>query len=167
MRRDLMLEVAPELFPGIQGSTDSEVLFHLALTYGLESDPVSALERAIGFVEATATRHGIDHAIQASVGISDGERIWAFRYSTQRQSRSLFVSAEVSAIKQLNIDNPRLARLRDEDRLIVSEPLADLPGVWTEIPESTVMIIQPGPDESRPFEPRYEPAAGNGAALPA
>ena len=58
MRRDLILEVAPELFPGIQGSTDSEVLFHLALTYGLEQDPVDALERAIGFVEATAARHG-------------------------------------------------------------------------------------------------------------
>src|ERR1044072_1101460 len=29
MRRELMLGVAPELFPDIQGSTDSEVLFHL------------------------------------------------------------------------------------------------------------------------------------------
>ena len=48
MRRELMLEVAPELFADIQGSTDSEVLFHLALTYGLEHDPVDALERAIG-----------------------------------------------------------------------------------------------------------------------
>ena len=163
VRRDLMLEVAPEQFASIQGSTDSEVLFHLALTYGLESDPVSALERAIGFVEATAARHGIENAIQASVGISDGEKIWALRYSTERKSRTLFVSAEASAVKELHIDNPRLARLRDEDRLIVSEPLADLAGVWAEIPESTVMIIQPGPDESRPFEPRYEPAAGNGS----
>ena len=41
MRRELMLEVAPELFADIQGSTDSEVLFHLALTYGLERDPVA------------------------------------------------------------------------------------------------------------------------------
>jgi predicted glutamine amidotransferase len=153
MRRDLVLAVDPALFPGIQGSTDSELLFHLALSNGLEDDPVVALERAVGFVEATAARYGVENAIQASVGVSDGERVWAFRYSTERRSRSLFVSAEVSAIQQLNIDNPRLARLRDEDRLIVSEPLADLPGVWTEIPESTVMIIQPGPDESRPFEP--------------
>ena len=163
IRRDLMLAVDPELFPGIQGSTDSEVLFHLALTYGLETDPVAALERAIGFVEATASAHGIEHAVQTSIGISDGVRLWAFRYSTERRSRTLFVSAEAEAIKRLHIDNPRLSRLRDEDRLIVSEPLADLPGVWHEIPESTVMIVQPGPDEQRPFEPRYEPAAGNGA----
>jgi glutamine amidotransferase len=141
------------------------VLFHLALTYGLEQDPVSAMERAIGYVEEVAARHGIEKAIQASIGVTDGESVWAFRYSTERKSRTLFVSAEVSAIKELNIDNERLARMRDEDRVIVSEPLADLPGVWAEIPESTVMIIRPGPDESRPFEPRYEPA-GNGAGIP-
>jgi predicted glutamine amidotransferase len=164
MRRDLMLAVDPALFAGIHGSTDSEVLFHLALTYGLESDPVAALERTIGFVEATAARHGIANPVQASVGISDGVRVWAFRYSTERHSRTLFISAEAPAIKELHPDNPRLAQLHDEDRVIVSEPLADLHGIWHEIPESTVMIVQPGADEERPFQPHYEPAAGNGAA---
>jgi predicted glutamine amidotransferase len=163
MRRDLMLSVDPALFSGINGSTDSEVLFHLALTFGLERDPVSALERAIGFVEATAARHGIENAVQTSIGVSDGERVWAIRYSTERKSRSLFVSAEASAIKELHPDNARLAQLHDEDRVIVSEPLADLSGIWHEIPESTVMIVQPGADEERPFEPHYEPATGNGA----
>jgi predicted glutamine amidotransferase len=165
IRRDLMLAVEPQLFPNIQGSTDSEVLFHLALTCGRERDPVAGLERAIGFVEATAAKHGIEHAVQTSIGISDGVRLWAFRYSTERNSRTLFVSAEAEAVKHLYPDNPRLSRLRDEDRVIVSEPLADLPGVWTEIPESTVVIVQPGPDEQRPFEPHYEPAAGNGAPV--
>ena len=59
MRRDLMMAVDPGLFAGIHGSTDSEVLFHLALTFGLERDPIAAVERAIGLVEATAARHGI------------------------------------------------------------------------------------------------------------
>ena len=36
IRRELLLAVAPELFADIRGSTDSEVLFHLALTFGLE-----------------------------------------------------------------------------------------------------------------------------------
>ena len=58
MRRELMLAIDPSLFPAIQGSTDSEVLFNLALTFGLEEDPVGAVERAVGFVEATARRHG-------------------------------------------------------------------------------------------------------------
>ena len=165
MRRELMLEVAPELFADIQGSTDSEVLFHLALTYGLERDPVDAMERAIGFVEATAVRHGIENALQTSIGVTDGERLWAFRYSTEGKSRSLFVSNDASAIRELHPDDPRMQRLRDEDRVVVSEPSSDLPGVWREIPESTVLVVQPGPDEQHAFNPRFEPAAGNG--LPA
>ena len=138
MRRELMLAVAPELFADIKGSTDSEVLFHLALTFGLEHDPVGALEQAIGLVEATAAKHGIENAVQASMGVADGERLWAFRYSTERKSRTLFVSAEADAVHALYPDNERLQRFRDEDRIVVSEPLADLPGVWHEIPESTV-----------------------------
>ena len=157
MRRELMLAVAPELFAGIKGSTDSEVLFHLALTYGLEQDPIAALEQAIGFVEATAAAHGIENAVQASLGLTDGERLWAFRYSTEHRSRTLFVSAEASAIHSLYPENERLQRFREEDRIVVSEPIADLEGVWHEIPESTVLIVQPGPDEQRPFTP--SPAA--------
>ena len=163
MRRELMLAVDPAYFGGMQGSTDSEVLFHLALSFGLEHDPVAALEKAVGLVEATAVKHGIDHAIQASMGLSDGERLWAFRYSTERRSRTLFVSSEASDIKRLHPENQRLARLRDEDRVIVSEPLADLTGVWHKLPESSVLVVQPGADEQLPFRPHYEAAAGNGA----
>jgi predicted glutamine amidotransferase len=48
LRRDLMLEVAPELFAEIHGSTDTEVVFYLALTLGLEHDPLAALEKTVG-----------------------------------------------------------------------------------------------------------------------
>jgi glutamine amidotransferase len=163
MRRELMVAVDPSLFAGIEGSTDSEVLFHLALTFGLDEDPVGAFEKAIGLIEATAARHGIEHAVQASLGLSDGERLWAFRYSTERSSRTLFVSNEASAIKELHPENARLQRLRDEDRVVVSEPLADLTGVWHKLPESSVLVVQPGADEQLPFQPHYEAAAGNGA----
>jgi glutamine amidotransferase len=97
LRRELVLAVDPSLFAEIRGSTDSEVLFHLALTLGLEDDPVGALEQAIGFVEETAARHGVENAIQASIGVTDGERLWGIRYSTERRSRTLFRSADASA----------------------------------------------------------------------
>ena len=45
LKRQLMLDVDPELFPSIQGSTDSETLFFLALTFGLQGDPLAALAR--------------------------------------------------------------------------------------------------------------------------
>jgi predicted glutamine amidotransferase len=162
MRRDLMLAVEPDLFPNIHGSTDSEVLFHLALTFGLEEDPIAALERAIGLVEVAADRHGIEHAVQASIGVSDGRRLWAVRYSTEGRSRTLFASADAASIRELHPDDARLQRVRDEDRLVVSEPFSDLPGIWNEIPESTALIVQPGEDEQRPFRPQR--AAATGAA---
>lgn len=154
VRRELAFAVDPAMFPDIGGSTDSELLFHLARTNGLEDDPLAALERTIGFVEVTAARHGIDCAIQASIGVSDGERLWAVRYSTEGASRTLFVSADAHAIKQLHPENANLQRMRDADRLVVSEPLADLPGAWHEIPESTALTVLPGgAHEMRPFHP--------------
>jgi predicted glutamine amidotransferase len=52
VKRDLVLAVDPSLFPQIQGTADTEVLFCLALTFGLDEDPPEAVARAIGLVEA-------------------------------------------------------------------------------------------------------------------
>jgi glutamine amidotransferase len=44
--------------------------------------------------------------------------------------------------------------MREGDTLIVSEPLADLPGAWHEIPESTAVMVEPGgTHELRRFSP--------------
>src|SRR5215216_5691496 len=107
-RRELLLAVDPELFDGIEGSTDSEVLFHLALTFGLEDDPLGAMERAIGFVESKARERGVENPVQGTVGISGGERLWAVRYSSQHESRTLFISEDVDALRRLHPDNERL-----------------------------------------------------------
>ena len=51
VKRDLVLAVDPSLYPSIEGSTDSEVFFYLALTFGLEDDPPEAVARAVGLIE--------------------------------------------------------------------------------------------------------------------
>ena len=155
LRRDLMLAVAPERFTDIQGTTDTEVLFHLALTLGLEDDPLGALEQAIGFVEDTARNRGVVPGLQASIGVSDGERLWAVRYASREEPRTLFVSADADSLRRLHPENPRLQRLRDGDRLVVSEPLADLPGAWHEIAPGSAVVVNPGGTlENRPFVPQ-------------
>jgi glutamine amidotransferase len=154
IRRDLVVAIDPRYFTGLTGSTDSETLFYLALTFGLEDDPVTAIERAVGFVEAAGRARGIDAPIQMTLGFSDGTRLWAIRYSSEHASRSLFVSADRETVQALHPDEPRFARLTDEDRIVVSEPLSDLPGVWLEVPESTVLVVQPGADERLEFHPQ-------------
>jgi glutamine amidotransferase len=155
LRRELMFAIDPELFPNVQGSTDTEVVFHLALTHGLEEDPIGALERTVGAIEEAARGHGIDGAVQATFGVSDGTALWAVRYATEGPARTLYASAEAETIKRLHQDDERAARLTNDDRLIVSEPISDLPGDWQEIPQGTAVTVRHGGVlEERPFRPR-------------
>jgi predicted glutamine amidotransferase len=154
LRRELMLAIDPEQFADIQGSTDTEVVFHLALTHGLEQDPIGALEQTVGLIEATARRDGHTPLVQGTFGVSDGASLWAVRYATEGPPRSLFASADVDTIKHLHPENPRFARLSPDDRVVVSEPFSDLPGLWHEIPESTAVTVRRGGVmEQRPFRP--------------
>ncbi len=160
VRRDLTLALDAQSVGEIEGSADSEVLFHLALGFGLEHDPLGALEQAVGFVEQTLRDNDIAPALQASIGVSDGEHLWAVRYSSEGNSRTLFRSENVETIKHLHADDERIARLRDGDRLVVSEPFSELPGDWHEIPEATALTVAPGGHwETRTFAPRAPAAA--------
>jgi predicted glutamine amidotransferase len=159
LRRDLMMAIDPHRFPAVHGSTDTEVVFQLALTFGLERDPIRALEQTVWLVEDTARRLGVAPLVQGTFGTSDGETLWAVRYATEGPARSLFASTDVDAIHRLYPDNARLERLGADDRLIVSEPVADLPGVWQEIPAGTAVTVRRGGVlEERPFVPE-QPAS--------
>jgi glutamine amidotransferase len=153
VKRELLMAVDPSLFPDIEGSTDSELLFFLALTFGLTDDPFAGVARAVGLVEKAGRDHGVDYPMQGTVATTDGESVWAFRYSSETQSRSLYYSTAVSTLRQLHPDVEMLQGLGEETRLVVSEPLGDLPGAWNEIPESSAGVIRPGTDEIRPFQP--------------
>ena len=153
VKRDLVLAVDPALYPEIEGSTDSEVFFFLALTLGLKDDPAKAVQDAVGFIEATGRRHGVAHPIQMTVATTNGESIWGFRYSSEGRSRSLFFSTDLATMKMLYPDNARFQELDEESRLVVSEPLANLAGAWNEVPESSWGVVQPGRDELHTFVP--------------
>ena len=144
VKRDLALAVDPSLYGEIEGSSDSELFFFLALTLGLEDDPPGAVEKAVGLIEETGKRHGVQHPIQMTVATTNGGRVWGFRYSSEGQSRSLFYSTDVSTLRKLHPELEVLHRVSDESRLVVSEPLRDLPGAWNEVPESSYGVIQEG-----------------------
>ena len=155
VKRELVLAVDPSLYPRIEGSTDSEVFFFLALTMGLEDDPPGAVERAVGYIEHVGRSAGVEHPIQMTVATTDGDRVWAFRYSSEGKSRSLFYSTAVDTLRAQYPDNPVLHALSDETRLVVSEPLGDLAGAWNEVPEASYGVIQEGQDELLPFTPTH------------
>jgi predicted glutamine amidotransferase len=154
VKRELALAVDGSLYACIEGSTDSEMLFYLALTFGLEDDPPGAVERTVGLVEEVGRKHGIEHPIQMTIATTDGESVWAFRYSSEGKSRSLYYSSDVRTLREMYPERPRLQEVSDETRIIVSEPFVDLAGAWNEVPESSYGVVVGGQDELHPFRPR-------------
>jgi glutamine amidotransferase len=164
IKRDLVFAVDPSLYPGIRGQADTEVLFYLALTLGLEDDPPEAIARAIGMVEEAGERHGVKYPFQGTIATSDGERLWAFRYSTEGKSRSLFFSRDIRTLRELYPERQILHDISDDARLVLSEPIGDLPGAWNEMPEGSYGVAGGGEADLRPFRPKPPQKA---AAVPA
>ena len=103
IKRDLVLAVDEALYPEITGQTDTEVLFYLAFTLGLE------------------------------------------------ESRSLFFSRDARTLEELYPKRTILHQLSDDARLVVSEPVGDLPGAWNEVPEASYAVAGKGHDQLLPF----------------
>ena len=150
VQRDLALAVRPDLYPCIEGNTDSELMFYLALTFGLETEPLPALQRMAGFVEQIGREQGVEFPLQMTLALSDGQRLVAVRYSSQHQSRSLYHSVDVEGLKKVN-PTPALVTLGAV--AVVSEPLDDMQDHWVEVSESTVLLVEDGAIETRPFVP--------------
>jgi len=153
LRRDLVLQIDPAFFTELEGTTDSEVLFLVALSLGLQDDPVAAVARTVGLVESVAAAHDVPEPLQMTVATSNGEAVWTFRYSSEGRSRTLFHSTDIATLRALHPEVAQLGLLSDKAAFVVSEPLGDLPGAWEEIPESSVAVVRAGQTEVLPFTP--------------
>lgn len=151
LKRDLTFAIDPSLYPAVHGTTDSEVLFHLALTLGLQDDPIDAIGRAIRMVESVGHSHDVRFPWQGTIALSDGETFWAFRYSSQGRTRSLFHSTDIPTLRQMYPEAERLNDFGDRARIVVSEPLTDVPGVFVEVPESSAAILDGDGYRHQPF----------------
>lgn len=141
LKRELTMDVAPELYPFIRGTTDSEVCFFLALTYGLADDPVGALTRMVQRVEEARRAHGVAEAFRAAMCASNGDRLvvlrWASPDAGEMPAPSLFHSI---GPETLHVAEGRVEPLPAGAQLVVSEPL-ELHWSrrrWEEIPAGTI-----------------------------
>ena len=155
LRREMALTLSPSLYTAIRGTTDSELMFLLALHFGLERDVYLGVSRMVGFVESLGRESGIGHPLQMTLGISDGSRVYAFRYSSERDSRTLYFSESVAALREVVPDGyrGRLDKYTEEARVVVSEPFHDLPNAWIPVPESSMLTLDAGRIERRDFVP--------------
>jgi glutamine amidotransferase len=151
VKRDLVLAIDESLYPEIKGQADTEILFYLALTFGLEDDPPEAVARTIGLVESVGHRKGVKYPFQGTIATTDGGRMWAFRYSSEGKSRSLYFTKDVPTLRNLYPEREILHEVSADARLVVSEPMGDLPGAWNQVPESSYGVVGHGDDQLVPF----------------
>jgi glutamine amidotransferase len=95
----------------------------------------------------------VQYPFQGTIATTNGERLWAFRYSSEGKSRTLYFSTQYETLKMLYPDDARLDDFDEESRVVVSEPLGELPGMWNAVPESSWGVVQPGQDELNVFRP--------------
>jgi glutamine amidotransferase len=150
IKRKIDLLIDPLLYNHMAGSTDTERMFFLALTLGLRDEPHAALCRMVERIEHLGREAGIDDVLAMTVAISDGNRIFAARYSTTRRSPTLFHNRDVQALAEAS-EGSRL--LPDNAVVVLSEPLDALSGHWQEVPEATCLVIDEQGMSTAEFEP--------------
>ncbi len=76
-----------EHFHARVGTTDSELLFLLALQFGLRDRPIAAMSEAVGFVEQISLHLTGTARIRMTAASLDGKTLYAVRYSTDEHAR--------------------------------------------------------------------------------
>lgn len=148
VRRDVEQLIAAEWYAHRLGTTDSEAFFLLALTNGLERDPAGALAKTVGQVLDIMARAQVEEPFRMTAAVTRGAEIVALRFSSDRQSPSLFhatggaVEVEAGAV--------RFAPGRGSV-LVLSEPLDEDDVSWQEVPEAHVLTVKGGEAWMAPF----------------
>ena len=142
IRRELQLEIAPELYTELKGTTDSETFFLLALTYGLQSDPKGGLQKMVERVKKALVDNGIgDGQLNLSCALSDGQKVYTLRYAHNVMSKTQFYSSESGWIHERNSKVSGASYFPEDNIVIVSEPLDRFDNKWNEIPDNSFSTI--------------------------
>lgn len=90
LRKHFDMAIPDALYDGRKGSTDSEVLFLIAMGQGLENTPRLALERTALIVRDIACAQNHPARLRMTLAISDGETLYALRYASNDNPPSLY-----------------------------------------------------------------------------
>lgn len=149
LRRQLDALLPDELYRYRLGTTDSEIMFLLALALGLDSDPAAAIARMAGWMEGLARQAGLDANLKLTAAFADGQQVYAVRYATHGDAPTLYHR-----------------RAQGEDGLtLASEPLDAERNDWQPVPQGSLVTAGAGRLDIAPFRPEPPPALA--IALPA
>ncbi|MHA7969476.1 class II glutamine amidotransferase [Rhizobium sp. CAU 1783] len=140
LRRSMESMLDDEHFNARAGSTDSELLFLLALQFGLRERPIAAMAEAIGFVEQISRHLTGTARVRFTAAFTDGQTLYGVRYATDEYAPTLYAA-------------PMGGK---GGYCLVSEPLNDETD-WVEIPAGSAVILNANGLDAAGFDPAWEP----------
>lgn len=125
-----------ELYENIHGTTDSEAMFHMALSRGLPADPRAAIIRTLSEVVAITSACDRPERVRFAAALSDGEALWGFRWASDNHPPTLYY------------------RQVERGTVLASEPFDEETDAWNAVPPNTAVRIAPdGAVEQMPIDP--------------
>jgi glutamine amidotransferase len=148
IRRDIEQLIAPAIYLNLLGTTDSEAFFLLALSNGLAEDVPGALATTIRQSLDIMTQSKVDRPFRMTAAISDGECIYAVRYSSDGNAPTLYYAVG----GEITVEDHRVKFTNGAESVIVlSEPLDEQGDEWAEIPECHLLCAAQGKSTVEPF----------------
>jgi glutamine amidotransferase len=124
VRRDLEARLPDALYAARKGTTDSELLFLLALVRVEAGEPVLDAMRAIlDDTVALMQAHGVTEPLRFSAALSDGERLHLFRCASDDKPPTLYLQRG------------------DHGSIVASEPLDDDDGDWRPLKNDEMLTL--------------------------
>ncbi|KQT85558.1 class II glutamine amidotransferase [Aurantimonas sp. Leaf443] len=118
LRREVDGLIADPFYRHRKGTSDSEAIFLAAMAAGADRNPVAAYAGALSAIARIAPAATLRFAAVHT----DGERLYAFRWSSDRQPPSLYL------------------RKRGQGLIVASEPCGDNASEWSAVPPQSVAI---------------------------
>lgn len=127
-------ELIPDTYYNTRlGTTDSEAVFLAILGAGADRDVVGATSRVLAVIAEIARESGSREPVRFTAALSDGKRLFAFRFATDDTATSLYYSDAGDHV------------------VVVSEPLDQDRSHWKPVPPGHYIIAGDGPVALKPF----------------
>ena len=124
LRAELEALLPDHLYEYRRGSTDSELMFLLAIArMELGEEPIRAVVYVFDEIARRVRRAGVIQPLRFCAVLADGQVLYAFRLASDRHPPSLYLRSD------------------EQGTVIASEPLDDDRAAWTRVPTGAVVRV--------------------------
>ena len=126
IRRQVEALIPDELYGSRIGTTDSEAVFLALLGAGASKNPIAATTNILARLTELVNADGIKEPLRFTAALTNGEDLYAFRYSANDKANSLYY------------------RELGDNVVIVSEPLDGERAQWKPVPPGHMIAASAG-----------------------